>query len=181
MYFICWTVHQQTHSSPDVYLCEKGRKYSYILSTLNETCEISTMTVNVHVSSLDGTEHMRPNKTIVVDCIPCDPQLPMKTQSYPHLLNLPIVEMVNDLTVGIGHDNLQALIPINITRGKPRDPYAVRTIFDLSLHGVSKQILPACKRVIANFVTSIEGRVSKLWCNEGQHIGTNRKGLVSGG
>ena len=72
--------------------------------------------------------------------------------------------MENDQSVDllIGQDNSQALIPINVARGNPRDPYAVRTLFGWSLHGMSKQVLPVSKRVIANFVTSIEGRVNKL-------------------
>ena len=133
--------------------------------------------VDIHVSSLDGTDNMRLNKVIVLDSIPCDPQIPMDTQSYPHLLNLPIVKMENDQPVDIliGQDNSQALIPINVARGNLRDPYAVRRLFGWSLHGMSKQVLPASKRVISNFVTNIESRVSKLWDIEGQHIGTNRK------
>ena len=118
------------------------------------------------------------NRVIVVDSIPCDPQIPMDTQSYPHLLNLPTIKMENDQSVDlhIGQDNSQALIPINVARGNPRDPYAVRTLFGWSLHGMSKQVSPVSKRVIANFVTIIEGRVNKLWDIEEQHIGTNRKG-----
>ena len=92
-------------------------------------------------------------------------QIPRETQSYSRLSYSPIVKIVDAHSVDIliGPDNSHALIPINVARGKRRDPYAVRTLFSRSLHRMSKEVLPTRKRVIHNFVTCIESRVSKLW------------------
>ena len=81
---------------------------------------------------------------------------------YPHLSDIPISPMHPPAKVDllIGQDNSEALVPLQVLRGNPGDPFSVLTKFGWTLNSVVPGSSPDC---VSNFVhTSIYAKVEVL-------------------
>ncbi len=56
-------------------------------------------------------------------------------KKFDHLKDLPLDPKIKDVNILVGQDNSDALIPLEVVKGKPGEPFAVRTIKGWSLHG----------------------------------------------
>ena len=83
------------------------------------------------------------------------------------------------MTLLIGQDNPDVLIPVAIKKGKPGDPYATKTLLGWSLNGP----LGGTRQHAAttNFVQAdqdLSNQLKKFWKIEGcESIAEDRKGL----
>ena len=71
----------------------------------------------------------------------------------------------------IGQDNAEALVPLEVRRGKPGEPYAIRTLFGWCISGQSPVKVPS-RKVISNFISTslIQDNVSRLWEMENEGL-----------
>ena len=87
--------------------------------------------------------------------------------AYPHLSDIPIspVHPPAKVDLLIGQDNSEALVPLQVLKGNPGDPFCVLTKFGWTLNSVfpgsSTHCVSHC--VVSNFVhTSIDAKVEVL-------------------
>ena len=159
----------------------QGKPGQLHLSTLSSSIAVKSSVVDLTVSSESG-EHINMDNVFVVDKIPVT-STSISVENFPHLQDigwLPSYDQ-NDVAVDllIGQDNADALLPIEIRRGKPGEPFAVRTMLGWCLNG-KVPVERVTKGVISNFVsaTTVNDDVSLLWQleNEGlDHISWSRE------
>ena len=98
----------------------------------------------------------------------CDPQKPTYVHHYPHVH---VMEMsrFKKVDILIGQDNAEALVPIEVVRGKKK-PFGVRTLFGWSIHGTAYHgsMEPTSHNAVSHFVSSknIDVQISRLWSLE---------------
>lgn len=143
----------------------RGSSVNFALSTLSASCETKqTQMVDITVMSEDRSECLKLSNVYVVDKIPVVNSV-FDVSSYKHLCELPIVKSVPNVDILIGQDNAQALMPLEISKGKPGEPFATRTILGWSLNG-SSIIKPPSRRVVMSYITActtLEEKVERLW------------------
>ena len=128
------TASTNSFVSRDIYerLHLEGDQCNYSLSTLHDTMMMQLLTaVNIDLESTDGLHMLRMSNVFVMDRILCDPQKSIDVQHCPHLHGIPVVEMspLQKVDILIGQDNAEALVPIEVLRGKKNEPFEVRTFF----------------------------------------------------
>ncbi|XP_038046729.1 uncharacterized protein LOC119720934 [Patiria miniata] len=70
----------------------------------------------------------------------------------------------------IGQDNAEALVPLEVRRGSPEQPFAVRTLFGWCVNGRSP-VGRVSRKVVSNFVSCLPiDDVSKLWKIENEGL-----------
>ena len=141
-----------------------GKTVIYKHSTVDTPCMItSTNVVNFILYSLDGSKSLTMSNVFVVEEVPYTYSPCRDLSAYPHLSVIPIspVHPLPKVDLLIGQDNSDALVPLQVLRGNPGDPFAVLTKFGYSLNGVVPGSSPDC--VVSNFVhTSIDAKVEVL-------------------
>ena len=83
------------------------------------------------------------------------------------------------MTILIGQDNSELLVPLKVLRGNPGDPFSVLTKFGWTLNSVVPAISPQCVfLVVSNFVhTSIDAKVEVLSDIADDHVDPTLKSL----
>ena len=151
----------------------------YKHSTVDTLCmTTNTKVVNFILYSLDGTESLSMSNVFVVEEVPYTYSPFRDLSTYPHLSDVPIspVHPPAKVDLLIGQDNSEALVPLQVLRGNPGDPFAVLTKFGYSLNGVVPGSSPDC--VVSNFVhTSIDAKVEVLSDIADDHVDSTLKSL----
>ena len=132
----------------------KGKEVSYSVSTLGHSSEVSSKTESINITSVDANQVLKADTVLVVGSIPVRyPTNYVYINLYPHLADLPMPRVGNDVQVDvlIGMDNAYALMPLEVrcSSSDRRQPYATRTLFGWSLNGpvdklMSAGIVPLC-------------------------------------
>ena len=152
----------------------KGHEASYVLSTMNsvkETRELSV--VDLQLTSVNGEkESLHLRNVLVVDEIPAKvPMFRDDVLSYPHLSDLSFDGFGRQVDLLIGQDHSEALVPLQIRKGKCGEPFAVKTLFGWSLNGVLPVSSFVSRSVVSNFIScNIEDQVRKLWDIENEGL-----------
>ena len=94
---------------------------------------------------------------------------------FDHLRDLPVEKSMSNVDILIGQDHAEALIPLQIRKGKKGEPFAVHTLFGWSVNGPSMVIEPASQHVVTHFITTdtIEQKVNELWKIENEGLSTH--------
>ena len=160
-----------------------GKTVIYRHSTVNTPCmTTSTKVVNFILYSLDGTESLSMSNVFVVEEVPYTYSHCRDLSIYPHLSDIPIspVHPPAKVDILIGQDNSDALVPLQVLKGNPGDPFSVLTKFGWALNSVVPGISPDCVSlaVVSNFVhTSINAKVEVLSDTADDHVDHTLKSL----
>ena len=160
-----------------------GKTVIYRHSTVNTPCmTTSTKVVNFILYSLDGTESLTMSNVFVVEEVPYTYSPCRDLSMYPHLSDVPISPVYPPAKVDllIGQDNSEALVPLQVLKGNPGDPFVVFTKFGWTLNSVVPGSSPDCVSlaVVSNFVhTSIDAKVEVLSDIADDHVDSTPKSL----
>ena len=125
----------------------KGRNTKYWLNTLSKSEEVSSKVVKLNLRSVSGEQSLKLENVYVVDRIPVQkPAVDLST--FDHLRDLPICERVGEVSILIGQDNAEAIVPFEVKMGGKKEPIATKTLFGWVLNG------PASKTNLKNIVMS---------------------------
>ena len=155
----------------------------YKHSTVDTLCiTTNTKVVNFILYSLDGTESLTMSNVFVVEEVPYTYSHCWDLSIYPHLSDIPIspVHPPAKVDLLIGQDNSEALVPLQVLKGNPGDPFAVLTKFGWTLNSVVPGISPDCVSLAvgSNFVhTSIDAKVEVLRDIADVQVGSTLKSL----
>ena len=156
-----------------------GKTVNYRHSTVDTLCmTTSTKVVSFILYSLDGSKSLTMSNVFVVEEVPYTYSPCRDLSAYPHLSDIPIspVHPPAKVDLLIGQDNSEALVPLQVLRGNPGDPFAVLTKFGYSLNGVVPGSSPDC--VVSNFVhTPIDAKVEVLSDIADVQVGSTLKSL----
>jgi hypothetical protein len=141
-------------------LSRKGTKAKLNLSTMNKNNERITHFFPLKLTSSDGNMFHVPRAYEASD-IPV-PQVTLDA-NYSHLSDLPVADPSN-VSILIGQDCSECLVPQDVRVGRPGEPYAVRTLLGWCICG---PISPECSRNIVGvnmLVTAGEEKdIQALW------------------
>ena len=149
-------------------LALSGKTDIYKCSTVDTKCmTTSTKVVDFILYSLDGSKSLTMSNVFVVEEVPYTYSSCRDLSAYPHLSDIPIspVHPPAKVDLLIGQDNSEALVPLQVLKGNPGDPFGVLTKFGWTLNSVvpgsSTHCVSPC--VVSNFVhTSIDAEVEVL-------------------
>ena len=153
-----------------------GKTVIYRHSTVDTLCmTTSTKVVNFILYSLDGSKSLTMSNVFVVEEVPYTYSPCRDLSMYPHLSDVPISPVYPPAKVDIliGQDNSEALVPLQVLKGNPGDPFCVLTKFGWTLNSVfpgsSTHCVSHC--VVSNFVhTSIDAKVEVLSDTADDHV-----------
>ena len=160
-----------------------GKTVIYRHSTVDTLCmTTSTKVVNFILYSLDGSKSLTMSNVFVVEEVPYTYSPCRDLSMYPHLSDVPISPVYPPAKVDIliGQDNSEALVPLQVLKGNPGDPFCVLTKFGWTLNSVVRGISPDCVSfaVVSNFVhTSINAKVEVLSDTADDHVDSTLKSL----
>ena len=104
-----------------------GQSTKYTLSTLARSNEsVTSEMVNFDVLSEDGSEVLSLKNVIVVEKIPVHSHR-IDVTKYKHLKSLKFTGHGQQVNILIGQDHAEALVPLDVKRGRKGDPFAVKT------------------------------------------------------
>ena len=160
-----------------------GKTVIYRHSTVDTLCmTTSTKVVNFILYSLDGSKSLTMSNIFVVEEVPYTYSPCRDLSMYPHLSDVPISPVYPPAKVDIliGQDNSEALVPLQVLKGNPGDPFCVLTKFGWTLNSVfpgsSTHCVSHC--VVSNFVyTSIDAKVEVLSDIADDHVDSTPKSL----
>ena len=155
----------------------------YRHSTVDAPCiTTSTKVVSFILYSLDGSKSLTMSNVFVVEEVPYTYSPCRDLSAYPHLSDIPIspVHPPAKVDILIGQDNSEALVPLQVLKGNPGDPFYVLTKFGWTLNSVfpgsSTHCVSHC--VVSNFVhTSIDAKVEVLSDTADDHVDPTLKSL----
>ena len=134
----------------------RGRTERLSLTTLDkESNETTAQVISLKVSNLDGSDELtipqvfaRPNLRLSSSNLVTEAEV----QKWPHLKDLPLHHAeIDDVTLLIGQDCPEALIPLTTVPGRKGEPYAVRTRLGWSVSGpVSNSVARLSSHYISN-------------------------------
>ena len=135
---------------------------TYSLSTLSSDEDVQSRSVNLRLSSLDAKESLSMSNVYVVNKIPVLTSCP-EVKAFPHFKGLQFVAGGQPVHLLIGQDNAEALVPLEVKRGKKGEPFACKTLFGWSVNGPDT-LGPTSKKVISHFIKSDPAvDVDRLW------------------
>ena len=144
-----------------------GEKTSFTLSTLNNSAAQVGSKVDLMVSSLSDSGNLRLKNVLSVNKLPVRPNQPLKHSGktcWTHLQKLKIPHLENqEVMLLIGVDTPEAFWIEDELRGKPGEPYAIKTMLGWSLIGPATG---EASEISANFMTtdeSLEQQVRSMW------------------
>ena len=155
----------------------------YKHSTVDTPCmTTSTKVVNFILYSLDGSKSLTMSNVFVVEEVPYTYSPCRDLSIYPHLSDVPISPVYPPAKVDllIGQDNSEALVPLQVFKGNPGDPFAVSTKFVFSLSSVVPDDSSDCvsHAIVSNFVhTPIDAKVEVLSDIADVQVGSTLKSL----
>ena len=151
----------------------------YRHSTVDAPCiTTSTKVVSFILYSLDGSKSLTMSNVFVVEEVPYTYSPCRDLSAYPHLSDIPIspVHPPAKVDILIGQDNSEALVPLQVLKGNPGDPFCVLTKFEWTLNSVFPGSSTHC--VVSNFVhTSIDAKVEVLSDIADDHVDSTPKSL----
>ena len=116
-----------------------GEKTSFTLSTLNNSAAQVGSKVDLMISSLSDSGNLRLKNVLSVNKLPVRPNQPLEHRGkacWPHLQKLKIPHSENqEVMLLIGVDTPEAFWIEDEIRGKPGEPYAIKTMLGWSLIG----------------------------------------------
>ena len=115
----------------------KGESTALSLKTLNGRHDSNATVVNLTAHSVNHSESLILTNVIVIDEVPLNNASPRV--DFPHLRDL-VFPNAQGADLLIGQDNADALVPLEVRKGKKGQPFAVRTLFGWSLHGPAHSI-----------------------------------------
>ena len=154
----------------------------YKCSTVDTKCmTTSTKVVDFILYSLDGSKSLTMSNVFVVEEVSYTYSC-RDLSAYPHLSDIPIspVHPPANVDLLIGQDNSEALVPLQVLKGNPGDPFSVLTKFGWTLDSVVPGSSPDCVSlaVVSNFVhTSIDAKVEVLSDIADVQVGSTLKSL----
>ena len=160
-----------------------GKTVNYRHSTVDTLCmTTSTKVVNIILYSLDGSKSLTMSNVFVVEEVPYTYSHCRDLSIYPHLSDIPIspVHPPAKVDILIGQDNSEALLPLQVLKGNPGDPFSVLTKFGWTLNSVVPSSSPDCVSlaVVSNIVhTSINAKVEDLSDIADDHVDSTLKSL----
>ena len=155
----------------------------YKHSTVDTPCmTTSTKVVNFVLYSLDGSKSLTMSNVFVVEEVPYTYSSCRDLSVYSHLSDIPIslVHPPAKVDILIGQDNSEALVPLQVLKGNPGDPFSVLTKFGWTLNSVVPGSSPDCVSlcVVSNFAhTSIDAKVEVLSSISDDHDDPTLKSL----
>ena len=155
----------------------------YTNSTVDTPCmTTSTKVVSFILYSLDGSKSLTMSNVFVVEEVPYTYSPCRDLSIYPHLSDIPIspVHPPAKVDILIGQDNSEALVPLQVLKGNPGDPFSVLAKFGWTLNSVVPGSSPDCVSlaVVSNFVhTSIDAKVEVLSDIADVQVGSTLKSL----
>ena len=155
----------------------------YKHSTVDTPCiTTSTKVVSFILYSLDGSKSLTMSNVFVVEEVPYTYSPCRDMSVYPHLSDIPIspVHPPAKVDILIGQDNSEALVPLQVLKGNPGDPFSVLTKFGWTLNSVVPGNSPDCVSlcVVSNLVhTSIDAKVEVLSDIADDHVDPTLKSL----
>ena len=161
-----------------------GRQEKMTLTTLEKEKSEATVTVlSLQVSSHDGEQCIsipqvfsRPKLNLSSDNLVTE----LEVQRWPHLRDLPLHHAeIEDVTLLIGQDCPEALIPVATIPGSKGEPYAVKTLLGWTVSGpISKRAVP---QMPASYYISnadpLQERVDRFWALESSGIYDEERGM----
>ena len=151
----------------------------YRHSTFDAPCiTTSTKVVSFILYSLDGSKSLTMSNVFVVEEVPYTYSPCRDLSAYPHLSDIPIssVHPPAKVDILIGQDNSEALVPLQVLKGNPGDPFCVLTKFGWTLNSVFPGSSTHC--VVSNFVhTFIDAKVEVLSDIADDHVDSTPKSL----
>ena len=152
-----------------------GERVNLSLSTISESSKPEAVEVSLEVTAATGARKSR--KTIMLPKVYALEQFPSLTESiaskcdmsqWNHLKSLDFGEC-QDVSILIGQDASQALMPLEVRRGKDNEPYAVRTALGWTVNGfVSEETGSA--NALCSFICgsrsiepSLDAQVQQFW------------------
>ena len=162
-----------------------GKTVIYRHSTVDTLCmTTSTKVVNFILYSLDGSKSLTMSNVFVVEEDPYTYSPCRDLSIYPHLSDVLISPVYPPAKVDllIGQDNSEALVPLQVLKGNPGDPFGVLTKFGWTLNSVVPGSSPDCVShcVVSNFVhTSINAKVEVLGDTADDHVDPTQATLKS--
>ena len=155
-----------------------GKTVNYRHSTVDTLCmTTSTKVVNFILYSLDGSKSLTMSNVFVVEEVPYTYSPCRDLSTYPHLSDIPTSPMHPPAKVDIliGQDNSEALVPLQVLKGNPGDPFSVLAKFGWTLKSVVPGSSPDC---VSNFVhTSIDAKVEVFSDIADDHVDSTPKSL----
>ena len=162
----------------------KQKKKKKKLTTLEKrNNETTARLVSLRVSSLDGSEELtipqvyaHPNLHLSSSNLVTEAEV----QKWPHLKDLPLHHAeIDDVTLLIGQDNPEALMPITTIPGGKGEPYAVRTRLGWSVSGPvssNTEKVPPVLHYTSNG-NLLHEKVERFWKLESSGIYEQEKGM----
>ena len=148
----------------------EGTPVTYSLSTLNSDEQVKSKSVDLLLSSLDGEETLSIKDVYVVDKIPVLTSCP-NVGDYAHFKGLQFVAGDQPVHLLIGQDNAEALVPLDIRKGKKGEPFASKTLFGWSINGPDVLGVVGNKKAVSHFIRSSSGTdVDRLWSLENEGL-----------
>ena len=160
-----------------------GKTVIYRHSTVNTPCmTTSTKVVNFILYSLDGSKSLTMSNVFVVEEVPYTYSHCRDLSIYPHLSDISIspVHPPAKVDILIGQDSSEALVPLQVLKGNPGDPFSALTKFGWTLNSVVPGNSPDCVSLcgVSNFVhTSIDAKVEVLSDIADDHVDPTLKSL----
>jgi len=131
-----------------------GRSLDFGVSTITDLhCNLKTQLVDFDVSSLVDERCKLPFRNVyVVDTIPVSSSVSYDAYSkYEHLKDLKFSNAMN-VQLLIGQDQSEALLPLEIRKGKKGEPFAIRSLFGWALNGPGHSANCINHHVVTNFI-----------------------------
>ena len=134
--------------------------------------KVDTSIVNLEVSALDAVSYLdlptvftRPTMPVSLDDMGQTDSL----DQWPHLREIKIPHVdAGSVSLLIGQDNPDALIPVDIKRGNQGEPYATKTVLDWALNGPlggTRGLTATSSHINADL--KLEDQLEKFWHIEG--------------
>ena len=157
-----------------------GVPITYELSTLTSTSkhQETSLIPTMYVESRSEGRSFSLRNVFIIDNIPAS-RSRVDVEKYEHLAGIEVMSSECRVDLLIGQDNAEALIPLEVRRGRIDEPFAVRTALGWSLHGNASCHTDVCglvktgkisHRVVSNFIQSdsieldrLEEKVDRLW------------------
>ena len=157
----------------------EGKREPRTLNTLGGVVSQDFEMVGLSVVSMDGEEIIM-SGVGVVDNIPISSAC-INTEGYDHLkgIDFSVPGHVDHVDLLIGQNYSECLLPLEVSKGKRGEPYAIRTIFGWCLNGkaspqsvshvitshfISASVVPETR------LESIEKNVNRLWDIENEGL-----------
>ena len=161
----------------------KGRIEKMSLTTLEkENSETAARVVSLRVSSFDGSGELaiphvfaRPNLRLSSSNLITEAEV----QRWPHLRDLPLHHAeIDEVTLLIGQDCPEALMPLTVVPGSKGEPYAIRSILGWTVSGpVSSNT--GRDSYASHYISSgelLQDKVDRFWKLESSGIYDQEKG-----